>query len=101
MQEDDIDHLPPTRGEVKESIELHLYSPSGPHDLFSAESYGCILSLRLPGGTDRRQIDRATTACVATEFRVGIFRIRERHFTACVCKTTMMIVSARTVTTVR
>lgn len=100
-QEDGIDHLPPTRGEVKESVALHLYSPSGLHDLFSAESYCYILSLNLPGGTDRRQRDRARTADVATEFRLGIFRVRDRYFTACVCKTIMMIVSARTVTTVR
>lgn len=79
------------------SVDLHPCYPSGPHGLFSEESYIYLLSLHLPGGADRRHRDRARTAGVATEFRRGIFRIGARHFNACVCKM-RLIVSARSVT---
>lgn len=48
---------------------------------------------------EKTQRDRTRRDGAATEFRRGIFRIRDRHFTSCVCKM-MLIVLARSVTNI-
>ena len=41
-----VDHLLASSAEVKEGVELHIYSPSGPHGVFYGNLYLYLLPLR-------------------------------------------------------
>jgi len=45
--EHSVDQPPPSRAEVKEQVELYIYSPFGLHDLFWGELYIFTFTLKV------------------------------------------------------